>query len=184
MSDLTRILDRVQQGDAQAANELLPLVYEELRRLAAHKMASEAAGHTLQPTALVHEAWLRLVRTPDQTWQNRTHFFRTAFECMRRILIDHARRKQQVRHGGGQERIALEGLDLADDHDGQRLLHVNEALDRLALEDPTKAEIVKLRFFAGLENREIAGMLGISERTVERAWRFAKAWLLAEFNEG
>ena len=140
-------------------------------------------GHTLQPTALVHEAWLRLARTPDQNWQNRAHFFRTAAECMRRILIDHARRKQQVRHGGGQVRVSLEGLDLADDHDGQQLLHVNEALDRLAVQDATKAEIVKLRFFAGLENREIAEMLGLSERTVERAWRFAKAWLLAEFNE-
>src|SRR5712691_10530547 len=184
MSDVTRILDRVQQGDPQAAEELLPLVYDELRTLAAHRMAGEAAGHTLQPTALVHEAWLRLVRTPDQTWQNRAHFFRTAAECMRRILIDNARRKQQVRHGGGQERVSLEGLDLADDHDGQRLSQVNEALDRLALQDASKAEVVKLRFFAGLENREIAEMLGISERTVERAWRFAKAWLLAEFSEG
>ena len=184
MSDVTRILDRVQQGDAKAADELLPLVYEELRSLAARRMAGEAAGHTLQPTALVHEAWLRLVRSPDQTWQNRAHFFRTAAECMRRILIDHARRKQQIRHGGGQERVSLEGLDIADDHDGLRLLHVNEALDRLALQDATKAEIVKLRFFAGLENREIAEMLGLSERTVERAWRFAKAWLLAEFSDG
>lgn len=183
MSDVTRILDRVHQGDSKAAEELLPLVYDELRKLATAKMANEAAGHTLQPTALVHEAWLRLVQTPDQTWQNRAHFFRTAAECMRRILIDHARRKQQVRHGGGLERVSLEGLDLADDHDGQRLLQVNEALDRLALQDATKAEIVKLRFFAGLENREIAEMLGISERTVERAWRFAKAWLLAEFTE-
>jgi RNA polymerase sigma factor (TIGR02999 family) len=183
VSDVTHILDRAQQGDPNAAEELLPLVYEELHKLAAHRMAGEAAGHTLQPTALVHEAWLRLVRTSDQTWQNRAHFFRTAAECMRRILIDHARRKQQLRHGGGQERVSLDGLDITDDHDGQRLLQVNEALDRLALQDPSKAEIVKLRFFAGLENREIAEMLGISERTVERAWRFAKAWLLAEFNE-
>jgi RNA polymerase sigma factor (TIGR02999 family) len=184
MSDVTRILEAVQQGDAKAADELLPLVYEELRRLAEHKMANEAAGHTLQPTALVHEAWLRLVRAPDQTWQNRAHFFRTAAECMRRILIDHARRKQQVRHGGGQERVSLDGLDISDGQDGMRLLQVNDALDRLALQDLTKAEIVKLRFFAGLENREIAEMLGISERTVERAWRFAKAWLLTEFNQG
>jgi len=184
MSEVTHILEAIQHGNPKAAEELLPLVYGELRNLAARRMAGEAAGHTLQPTALVHEAWLRLVRTPDQTWQNRAHFFRTAAECMRRILIDHARRKQQVRHGGGQERVSLDGLDLADDHDGQRLLHVNEALDRLAVQDATKAEIVKLRFFAGLENREIAEMLGLSERTVERAWRFAKAWLLAEFNEG
>ena len=183
VSDVTHILDRVEQGDPKAADELLPLVYDELRNLAAHRMAGEAAGHTLQPTALVHEAWLRLVRTPDQTWHNRAHFFRTAAECMRRILIDHARRKQQVRHGGGQERVSLDGFDITDDYDGQRLLQVNEALDRLAVQDPSKAEIVKLRFFAGLENREIAEMLGISERTVERAWRFAKAWLLAEFSE-
>ena len=184
MSEVTHILEAIQQGNAKAAEELLPLVYDELRNLAARRMAGEAAGHTLQPTALVHEAWLRLVRSPDQTWQNRAHFFRTAAECMRRILIDHARHKQQVRHGGGQARVSLHGLDLADDHDGQRLLHVNEALDRLAVQDATKAEVVKLRFFAGLENREIAEMLGLSERTVERAWRFAKAWLLAEFNEG
>ena len=164
-----------------AAEELLPLVYDELRRLAAAKMAHEASGHTLQPTALVHEAWLRLVRTPDQSWQNRAHFFRTAAECMRRILIDNARRKRQVRHGGGLERVDLEGLEISDHFDHQRLLHVNEALDRLAVEDATKAEIVKLRFFVGLENREIAELLGLSERTVERAWRFAKAWLLADF---
>jgi RNA polymerase sigma factor (TIGR02999 family) len=161
---------------------LLPLVYEELRKLAAYRMAGEAAGHTLQPTALVHEAWLRLVQTPDQVWQNRSHFFRTAAECMRRILIDKARRKLQVRHGGGNERVPFDGIDLAVEHDPQRLLHVHEALDRLAAEDATKAEIVKLRFFVGLENREIAELLDISERTVERAWRFAKVWLLAEFS--
>jgi len=163
---------------------LLPLVYDELRKLAAHRMAGEAAGQTLQPTALVHEAWLRLVRTPDQAWQNRGHFFRTAAECMRRILIDNARRKLQLRHGGRSERVPLDEIDLAGEHDPRRLLHVHEALDRLAAQDATKAEIVKLRFFAGLENREIAELLGISERTVERAWRFARAWLLAEFSDG
>lgn len=180
MSDVTQILERVERGDGKAAEELLPLVYEELRRLAAAKMAQEQPGQTLQPTALVHEAWLRLVRTPEQNWQNRTHFFRTAAECMRRILIDNARRKQQIRHGGGQQRIPLDGLEIADDSDPQRLLNINEALDRLAAQDSTKAEIVKLRFFGGFENREIAEVLGVSERTVERAWRFAKAWLLAE----
>ena len=158
-------------------------MYDELRKLAAAKMAHEIPGQTLQATALVHEAWLRLVRTPDQAWQNRSHFFRTAAECMRRILIDSARRKLQIRHGGGTERVPFDGIDLAGEHDPRQLLHVHEALDRLAAEDPTKAEIVKLRFFVGLENREIAELLDISERTVERAWRFAKAWLLAEFSD-
>ena len=181
---MTQILDRVQQGDPKAAEELLPLVYEELRQLAASRLAREQPGQTLQATALVHEAWLRLVRTPGQNWQNRAHFFRTAAECIRRILIDEARRKRQIRHGRGQERVPLEGLEIAENLDPQRLLHVNEALDRLAALDATKAEIVKLRFFVGLENREIAELLGISERTVERGWRFAKAWLLAEFQEG
>ena len=162
------------------AAELLPLVYEELRSLAAHKLAHEAPGQTLQPTALVHEVWMRLSRASEQRWQDRTHFFRTAAECMRRILIDNARRKRQLRHGGGQQRVELDGLELAADFDHERLLEVNEALDRLAVLDSAKAEVVKLRFFAGLENREIADLLGVSARTVERAWRFAKAWLLAE----
>ena len=143
MSDVTQILERVEKGDGKAAEELLPLVYEELRKLAAAKMANEAAGQTLQATALVHEAWLRLVRTPEQHWQNRAHFFRVAAECMRRILIDNARRKQQVRHGGGQQRVDLEGIEIADDFDPDRLLHINEALDRLAAQDSTKAEVVK-----------------------------------------
>src|SRR5262252_7283150 len=180
MSDITRILTAIEQGDSAAADQLLPLVYEELRKLAAHRMASESAAQTLQPTALVHEAWLRLVRTPEQNWQNRAHFFRVAAECMRRILIDNARRKQQVRHGGGQQRVALDEVQISDDFDYRRLLEVNEALDRLTALDSTKAEVVKLRFFGGLENREIAELLGISESTVERAWRFAKAWLLTE----
>jgi len=184
VSEVTRILNDIERGEPKAAEELLPLVYDELRKLAAHRMAGEAVGQTLQPTALVHEAWVRLVRTPDQDWQNRGHFFLNAAECMRRILIDNARRKLQIRHGGGRERVPLEEIDLASEHDPRRLLHVHEALDRLAAEDPTKAEIVKLRFFVGLENREIAELLNISERTVERAWSFAKAWLLAEFNDG
>ena len=184
MSDVTRILAAIQHGDPKAADELLPLVYDELRQLAASRLAREQPGQTLQATALVHEAWLRLVRTPGQNWQNRAHFFRIAAECIRRILIDNARRKRQLRHGGGHERVPLEGLEIAENLDPQRLLHVNEALDRLAVLDAAKAEIVKLRFFVGLENHEIAGLLGISERTVERSWRFAKAWLLAEFQAG
>lgn len=183
MNDVTHILNRVEQGDPKAAEELLPLVYDELRKLAKSRMAQEAPGHTLQPTALVHDAWLRLVRTPNQPWQNRAHFFRTAAECMRRILIDSARRKRQQRHGGGQERVRLDSIDLPSEVDAEQLLHVNEALDRLAIHDEVKAEIVKLRFFAGFENREIAELLGLSERTVERGWRFAKAWLLAEFTD-
>lgn len=167
-------------GPGKAAHELLPLVYEELRRLATQKLANEAPGQTLQPTALVHEAWLRLTRGREQNWHDRAHFFRTAAECMRHILIDNARRKKQVCHGGGQHRVPLEGLELAADFDHNRLLEVNEALDRLAALDSPKAEVVKLRFFGGLENREIADVLGVSESTVERSWRFAKAWLLAE----
>ena len=177
MSDVTQILERVEKGDGKAAEELLPLVYEELRRLAAAKMAQEQPGQTLQPTALVHEAWLRLVRTPEQNWQNRAHFFRTAAECMRRILIDSARRKQQIRHGGGQQRIELEGLEIADDSDLQQLLDVNEALDRLAVQDSTKAEIVKLRFFGGLENREIAELTGARIGTVMSRLARARAEL-------
>jgi RNA polymerase sigma factor (TIGR02999 family) len=180
MSDAAPVPSSAEGARPQPASDLLPLVYEELRKLAAHKLANEAPGQTLQPTALVHEAWLRLSGSSYQHWHNRTHFFRTAAECMRRILIDNARRKGQLRHGGGQQRVVLEGLELADGFDHQPLLEVNEALDRLAALDSTKAEVVKLRFFAGLENREIAELLGVSERTVERAWRFAKAWLLAE----
>lgn len=180
---MTQILDRVQRGDPLAAEELLPLVYEELRLLAARRMASEKSGQTLQATALVHEAWLRLVQSPGQSWQSRAHFFRTAAECMRRILIDVARRKSQIRHGGGLERLSVEDVEIASAFEGERVLFVNEALDRLALLDATKAEIVKLRFFAGLQNQEIAELLGVSERTVERHWRFAKSWLLAELGK-
>jgi RNA polymerase sigma factor (TIGR02999 family) len=179
MSEITRTLERVQQGDPKAADKLLPLVYDELRRLAAHKMAKEAPGHTLQPTALVHEAWLRLVGPKQSEWQNRAHFFAAAAEAMRRILIDLARRKRQVRHGGGQKRVALDELNIALPDDRARLLQVHEALDELAATDSTKALVVKLRFFVGLSNGEIADLLGLSERTVERAWTFAKAWLFA-----
>lgn len=183
MSDVTRILDRVEQGDPKGAEELLPVVYEELRRLAAQKMAHEAPGQTLQPTALVHEAWLRLIGPAQPSWQNRAHFFGVAAEAMRRILIDVARRKSQVRHGGGQERVQLENVQVALPDDRERLLQVHEALDQLAALDPMKAEVVKLRFFVGLSNAGIAEVLSVSERTVERAWTFAKAWLFATIKE-
>ncbi len=183
MSDVTRILDRVEQGDSNAAEELLPLVYEELRKLAAARMAKEAPGQTLQPTALVHEAWLRLVGGSREHWDNRGHFFAAAAEAMRRILIDIARRKHQLRHGGGQQRVDLEGSDIACPDNRERLLQVHESLDQLATVDPIKAQVVKLRFFVGLSNKEIAELLHVSERTVERAWAFAKAWLFAAIRD-
>jgi RNA polymerase sigma factor (TIGR02999 family) len=184
MSEVTRILERVERGDSKAAEELLPVVYDELRRLAAHKMAQEASEHTLQPTALVHEAWLRLGGEQQPNWQNRAHFFAAAAEAMRRILIDVARRKGQIRHGGGQERVQLEVADLSSTEDRERLLQVHEVLDELAALHPLKADVVKLRLFVGLGNAEIASLLNVSERTVERAWSFAKAWLFAAIKHG
>jgi len=182
MADITRILEEIQQGDAKAAGDLLPLVYEELRRLAAHKMAGESPGQTLQATALVHEAWLRLGGDDQPDWQNRAHFFAAAAEAMRRILIDNARRKKCLRHGGGAERVNLEGLELAASMDDEQLLALDEALDRLAAHDASKAEVVKLRFFAGLTNEQAARVLGVSEPTVKRHWAYARAWLFREMN--
>ena len=184
MSEVTRLLDAIQQGDSSAAEELLPLVYQELRHLAAHKMANEAPGQTLQATALVHEAWLRLAGAQNQNWQNRGHFFAAAAEAMRRILIDIARRKQSIRHGGGQERVPLEEADIPLPDERERLLQIHDALDRLASTDAVKAEIVKLRYFVGPSNQEIAELLNVSERTVERGWSFAKAWLFAAIKDG
>ena len=180
MSEVTRILDRAQQGDARAAEELLPLVYEELRRLAAHKMANEAAGQTLQPTALVHEAWLRLVDTPSQHWNGRNHFFMAAAEAMRRILIERARQKARLKRGGDQQRVPLDELDLAVHADSESLLLVEEALERLAVNEPVKAELVKLRFFVGMNLKEAAAVLGMSEPTAKRYWAYARAWLFQE----
>ena len=182
MSEVTRILDAIQQGDPNAAEELLPLVYDELRRLAAHRMAGEDPGQTLQATALVHEAWLRLGGDDQPSWQNRAHFFAAAAEAMRRILIDNARRKNYLRHGGGAERVNLDGLDLAASVDDEQLLALNEALDHLAAHDATKAQVVKLRFFAGLTNEQVARVLGVSEPTVKRHWAYARAWLFREMN--
>lgn len=183
MSDVTRILDRAQQGDPKAAEDLLPLVYEELRKLAAHKMAHEAAGHTLQPTALVHEAWLKLAGSNHQQWNGRGHFFAAAAEAMRRILIDRARKRHRTRHGHGLERINLNEVDLAITTDDEILLRVTEALDRLAAEAPDKAAVVKLRYFAGLTIPDAAEALGISPATAKRHWTYARAWLFAELNQ-
>ena len=181
VSDVTHILERVEQGDPKAADELLPLVYEELRRLATHRMANEAAGHTLQPTALVHEAWLRLVGHEAQAqFQNRAHFFAAAAEAMRRILIDRARRKRAVRHGGDQQRVDIEELDLASPTDDDQLLAVSEALDKLALQHKAEAELVKLRYFVGMTNEEAAEVLGIAPRTAKYYWTHARAWLFRE----
>ena len=180
MSDVTQILDRVQRGDAKAAGELLPLVYEELRKLAAIRMASEPAGQTLQATALVHEAWLRLAGPEAQVWNNRYHFFAAAAEAMRRILIDNARRKHRPKHGHGWQRVDLDQVNVAIHTDADTLLLVNEALTRLEQEDPQKAELVKLRYFAGMTIPEAGRALGLSESTAKRIWTYARAFLLRE----
>lgn len=182
MSELTIILQRLDAGDPHAANELLPLVYEELRKLAAQKLAREDPGQTLQATALVHEAWLRLGGDDQPAWDNRGHFFAAAAEAMRRILIDNARRKQTLRHGGGARRVNLEALDLAAGMADEQLLALNEALDRFAAHDARKAELVKLRFFAGLTNEEAARVLKTSAPTAKRDWAYARAWLFREMN--
>jgi RNA polymerase sigma factor (TIGR02999 family) len=180
VSDVTRILEAAQKGDPQAADQLLPLVYDELRRLAAAKMANEIPGQTLQPTALVHEAWLRLVGNNNQQWDGRAHFFAAAAEAMRRILIDRARRKQALRHGGGQQRVDLPEVDLAAPVGEEQLLALSEALDKLGTEHKAEAELVKLRYFVGMTNDEAAGVLGISRRTAKYYWTHARAWLYRE----
>jgi len=183
MRDVTVILNRAQQGDPKAAAELLPLVYDELRRVAAARMANHSPVHTLQPTALVHEAWLRLVgKEGEAHFQNRSHFFAAAAEAMRHILIDHARRKQALRHGGGQQRVDADDLEIAAPADDNELLAVNDALERLASADPAKAELVKLRYFVGMTIEEAAAALGISEPTAKRRWSLARAWLVNEIN--
>jgi RNA polymerase sigma factor (TIGR02999 family) len=180
VNDVTRLLGAIEQGDPKAAAELLPLVYEELRRLAAGKMAHESSGQTLQATALVHEAWLRLVGSNETQWNSRGHFFGAAAEAMRRILLERARKKRRVRHGGELQRVNLDQVTIAADDDDDVVLAVNEALEKLAAESPQKAEIVKLRYFVGLEHRQIAEALGISEPTVRRHWAYARSWLYAE----
>ena len=177
MSDITLVLHAIGRGDEKASSELLPLVYDELRRLAAARMAQEASGQTLQATALVHEAWLRLVGSGDRNWQNRGHFFGAAAEAMRRILIENARRKSRLKRGGGLTRVDLEEVELAETSADDKILLIDEALQRLEQEDPEKARIVTLKFFGGLTNQEVAQSLGVTERTIERQWAFAKAWM-------
>jgi RNA polymerase sigma factor (TIGR02999 family) len=181
MSDLTRILETIQHGNAKAADELLPLVYEELRRLAAQKMAREQPGHTLQATALVHEAWLRLGADAQPDWQNRAHFFAAASEAMRRILVERARRKLREKRGGGAEHVDVDELEIAAPvGNEEESLAVDEALDRLAAHDARKAEVVKLRYFVGFSFEETAEVLGISVPTAKRDWAYARAWLHQE----
>ena len=180
MSDLAVLLQRMDQNEPTAAGELLSLVYGELRKLAAQKMAGEGPNQTLQATALVHEAWLRLGGEARAGWQNRAHFFAAAAEAMRRILIDKARRKEAEKRGGGWVRVEIDSLELASAMPDEQLLAVHEALDRLAAHDPRKTELVKLRFFAGLTMGEAAQVLGVSEPTAKRHWAYARAWLFRE----
>lgn len=192
MSEVTQILDQIQQGDPHAAEQLLPLVYEELRKLAAQKLAQEAPGQTLQATALVHEAYLRLVRPAgggrgppeEQHWDGRRHFFAAAAEAMRRILINRARDRGRLKRGGGWRRLRLEHIDLSLAEPPDELLILNDALDKLAQEDPVCAELVKLRFFAGLTLDEAAQTLGVVRRTADRYWAFARSWLYAALRKG
>jgi RNA polymerase sigma factor (TIGR02999 family) len=182
MREITTILDRVAAGQAQAADELLPLVYDELRKLAAIRMAGERETCTLQPTALVHEAWLRLVSSEPVDWKNRAHFFAAAAEAMRRILIEHARRKLSLKRGARAEQLNLDRIDVAIEADEDALLAMNEALEKFAAIDASAAELVKLRFFVGLNYHEAAEVMGVSERSAKRCWAFARAWLYRELS--
>ena len=177
MNEITLLLQAIDQGKGQRSEDLLPLVYDELRRLAAARMAQEAPGQTLQPTALVHEAWLRLVTGADRSWENRAHFFRAAAQAMRRILVDRARHKASLKCGAGGEKVSLDDLELASTSPDDRILLIDEALHRLEAEDPESARVVTLKFFGGLTNQDVAKSLGVTERTVERQWAYAKACL-------
>ena len=183
MSEVTRILSAVEQGDPRAAEQLLPLVYDELRKLAAARMAAEAAGHTLQPTALVHEAYLRLVGpADDRRWENRSHFFGAAAEAMRRILVDRARQKLTAKAGGRLERVALPD-ELAASVPPEELLALDEALAEFERHDPAAARLVKLRYFTGLSQQDAAAALGLSRRTADRVWALARAWLYRQLSK-
>ncbi|MBL7154783.1 MAG: sigma-70 family RNA polymerase sigma factor [Phycisphaerae bacterium] len=184
MTDVTRILAAIEQGDARAADELLPLIYQELRVLAAQKLTHERPGQTLQATALVHEAYLRLVGAEGRNWSGRTHFFAAAAEAMRRILIENARRKQRHKHGGGRQRVDLDDALFAIEGPSDDLIALDEALTKLAQEDAAKADLVKLRYFAGLTIEQAATILAISRATADRYWSYARAWLFDEIDKG
>ena len=183
MTDVTRILNAIEQGDPKAADELLPMVYEELRLLAAQKMAQEKPGQTLQATALVHEAYLRLVEVKDESWNSRGHFFKAAAEAMRRILIENARRKGRLKRGGNRERVSLEDVDLTIGGLPEDVVALDEALTKLAEEKPIMVQVIELRYFVGLTLEQIAEILGVSERTVSSYWTYAKAWLYREITD-
>lgn len=177
MSEITQMLDAVGRGEAQASEDLLPLVYDELRRHASARMAREAAGQTLQPTALVHEAWLRIFGDGGRTWENRGHFFGAAAEAMRRILIEKARSRSRLKRGGDQLRVDLEQIELAETTPEEKVLLIDDALEKLQQQDGEKARVVVLKFFGGLTNEQVAESMGVGVRTVERHWAFARAWL-------
>ncbi|MFC1795055.1 ECF-type sigma factor [Planctomycetota bacterium] len=184
MSDVTQILTAIENGDTKAADNLLPLVYEELRRLASKKMSLESPGQTLQPTALVHEAYIRLVGSEARNWNSRTHFFCAAAESMRRILIDNARRKQRLKRGGGQEKLGLEDAEITIEAPSGDIVALDEALAKLASTDKEKADLVKLRYFAGLTLEQAADILGLSKSMAKRHWTYARAWLYRQINTG
>jgi len=184
MSDVTRLLEASERGETNAQEQLLHLVYSELHRMAEQKLSGDAANHTLQPTALVHDAWMQLVGTDSKPgFQNRAHFFGAAAQAMRRILIDRARRKHAEKRGAGAEHIDLDSVDIAVNSNDTALLRIDEALEKLAKEDPASAELVRLRFFVGLKNEEAAEVLNISERTAKRYWSFARAYLYDELSK-
>jgi len=184
MSKVTLILNAMEQGDIRAADQLLPAVYEELRILAAQKLSQERPGQTLQPTALVHEAYLRLVGAEGQNWSSRGHFFAAAAEAMRRILVENARRKRRVKHGDGLRRVDFDNMEVAAEGLSENVIALDEALTRLSEEDPLAAELVKMRYFAGLTLAQTAEALGVSPRTADRCWAYAKAWLYHEIAKG
>ena len=184
MTDVTRILNAIEQGDERAPSELLPILYDELRLLAAQKLSGEPPGQTLQATALVHEAYLRLVGTEGQSWNSRGHFFAAAAEAMRRILVENARRKRRLKRGGGQRRIELDNTVLAIEEPADDIVALDEALDKLADEDQEAYDLVRLRYFAGLTLQQAAEILGIAPRTADRCWAYARAWLYQRMTEG